>query len=107
MIPGIRLFLCGITLFMSIGMDFLKKYFTGQLNPHEEEQVQDWLIQHSEDPQVHAMLLEIMSEMETYDMQKIGSGQEEPLQKVHEETGPPHHWCERLCHAPYVWCISL
>lgn len=53
---------------MSIGMDFLKKYFTGQLNPHEEEQVQDWLIQHSEDPQVHAMLLEIMSEMETYDM---------------------------------------
>ena len=26
MIPGIRLFLCGITLFMSIGMDFLKKY---------------------------------------------------------------------------------
>lgn len=37
-------------------MDFLKRYFSGQLSPQEEAQVQDWLVEHSEDPQVQEML---------------------------------------------------
>lgn len=49
-------------------MDFLKKYFAGQLTPQEEAQVQAWLVEHSEDPQVQDALLAIMSEMETEDM---------------------------------------
>ena len=48
-------------------MDFLKRYFSGHLNPQEEAQVQDWLVEHSEDPQVQEALLAIMSEMETED----------------------------------------
>lgn len=49
-------------------MDFLKKYFAGQLTPQEEAQVQAWLVEHSEDPQVQDALLAIMSDMETEDM---------------------------------------
>ena len=49
-------------------MDFLKRYFLGQLTPQEEAQVQAWLVEHSEDPQVQDALLAIMSEMETEDM---------------------------------------
>ena len=49
-------------------MDFLKKYFAGQLTPQEEAQVQAWLVEHSEDPQVQDVLLAIMSDMETEDM---------------------------------------
>jgi ferric-dicitrate binding protein FerR (iron transport regulator) len=48
-------------------MDFLKRYFSGQLNPQEEAQIQDWLVEHFEDPQVQEVLLTIMSEMETED----------------------------------------
>jgi ferric-dicitrate binding protein FerR (iron transport regulator) len=49
-------------------MDFLKKYFAGQLTPQEEAQVQAWLVEHSEDPQVQDALLAIMSDMEAEDM---------------------------------------
>ena len=49
-------------------MDFLKRYFLGQLTPQEEAQVQAWLVEHSEDPQVQDVLLAIMSDMETEDM---------------------------------------
>lgn len=49
-------------------MDFLKRYFLGQLTPQEEAQVQAWLVEHSEDPQVQDALLAIMSDMETEDM---------------------------------------
>ena len=48
-------------------MDFLKRYFAGQLTSQEEEQVQAWLVEHSEDPQVQDALLAIMSDMETED----------------------------------------
>ena len=50
-------------------MDFLKRYFAGQLSPQEESQVQDWLVEHSEDPQVQEALEAIMEEMETGDME--------------------------------------
>ena len=48
-------------------MDFLKRYFAGQMTPQEEAQVQDWLIEYSDDPKVHDMLLAIMSEFESED----------------------------------------
>ena len=48
-------------------MDFLKKYFAGELTSHEEVQVQAWLVEHSEDPQVQEVLQAIMSDMETED----------------------------------------
>ena len=50
-------------------MDFLKRYFLGQLSPQEEVRVQDWLVEHSEDPQVQEALEAIMKEMETVDME--------------------------------------
>ena len=50
-------------------MDFLRKYFAGQMTPQEEVQVQDWLVEHSDDPQVQEALLSIMSEFEAEDMQ--------------------------------------
>lgn len=50
-------------------MDFLKRYFLGQLSPQEEVRVQDWLVEHSEDPQVQEALEAIMEEMETGDME--------------------------------------
>ena len=43
--------------------DFLKRYFAGQMSPPEEAQVQVWLVEHSEDPQIQEALLTIMSEM--------------------------------------------
>lgn len=46
----------------------MKKYFAGQLTPQEEAQVQAWLVEHSEDPQVQDALLAIMSDMEAKDM---------------------------------------
>jgi ferric-dicitrate binding protein FerR (iron transport regulator) len=49
-------------------MDFLKKYFAGQMTPQEEAQVQDWLVEHSDDPHVQDALLAIMSEFEAEDM---------------------------------------
>lgn len=48
-------------------MDFLKKYFAGELTSQEEAQVQAWLVEHSEDPQVQDALQAIMSDMETED----------------------------------------
>lgn len=48
-------------------MDFLKKYFAGELTSQEEAQVQAWLVEHSEDPLVQEALLAIMSDMETED----------------------------------------
>ena len=48
-------------------MDFLKKYFAGELTSHEEAQVQAWLVEHSEDPLVQEALQAIMSDMETED----------------------------------------
>lgn len=48
-------------------MDFLKKYFAGELTSQEEAQVQAWLVEHSEDPLVQEALQAIMSDMETED----------------------------------------
>lgn len=50
-------------------MEFLRKYFAGQMTPQEEAQVQDWLVEHSDDPQVQEALFVIMSEFEAEDMQ--------------------------------------
>ena len=49
-------------------MDILRKYFYGQLMPHEELQVQEWLAKHGEEPQVRAQLDAIMKEVESEDM---------------------------------------
>ena len=46
-------------------MDILRKYFSGQLSPHEEEQVQDWLLDHADDQEVIHALNAIMAEMES------------------------------------------
>ncbi|MEE0234598.1 MAG: FecR domain-containing protein [Bacteroidales bacterium] len=51
-------------------MDFLRKYFYSQLTPQEEAQVQNWLIEHSDDRQVQDALLIIMSEMQEDDKVK-------------------------------------
>ena len=48
-------------------MDFLKKYFAGELTSQEEAQVQAWLVEHSEDPLVQEALQAIMSDMEAED----------------------------------------
>ena len=52
---------------MPEGMDFLRKYFYGQLTPQEEVQVQGWLVEHADEPQVQDALLTIMSEMQSDD----------------------------------------
>ena len=49
-------------------MDILRKYFYGQLMPHEELQVQEWLAKHGEEPQVRAQLDAIMKEVESEDV---------------------------------------
>lgn len=46
-------------------MDILRKYFSGQLSPQEEEQVQDWLLDHADDQEVIPALNTIMAEMES------------------------------------------
>lgn len=46
-------------------MDILRKYFSGQLSSQEEEQVQDWLLDHAEDQEVVHALNAIMAEMES------------------------------------------
>lgn len=48
-------------------MDFLRRYFYGQLTPQEEAQVQEWLVEHADEPQVQDALLAIMSEMQEDD----------------------------------------
>ena len=48
-------------------MDFLRKYFMGQLTLQEEAQVQEWLVEHSDDPQVQNALMTLMSEREIED----------------------------------------
>lgn len=45
-------------------MDILKNYFYGRLDPQEDAQVQDWLAEHADDPQVVRALDSIMSELE-------------------------------------------
>ena len=45
-------------------MDILKNYFYGRLEPQEEAQVQDWLAEHADDPQVVRALDAMMSELE-------------------------------------------
>ncbi len=49
-------------------MSILEKYFNGQLTPQEEVQVQRWLAEHSDDPQIVRALDEIMSEQYTEDL---------------------------------------
>ena len=79
-------------------MDFLKKYFAGQLTPQEEAQVQAWLVEHSEDPQVQDALFNIMSEMESVDMvvsmpayakvsSKLGLDRKSRFEKVARKIG--------------------
>ena len=63
-------------------MDFLKKYFYGLLSPEEESQVQYWLADHMEEPQVQEMLLEIMSEMEKEDEELLSKGFAEMSRKL-------------------------
>ena len=41
-------------------MDVLKRYFYGYLSSSEEEQVRQWLVLHSDDPQVQETLLALM-----------------------------------------------
>lgn len=45
-------------------MDILKKYFYGGLEPQEEAQVQKWLTEHADDPQVIRAIDAIMSDLE-------------------------------------------
>ena len=52
---------------MPEGMEFLRKYCYGQLTPQEEVQVQGWLVEHADEPQVQDALLTIMSEMQSDD----------------------------------------
>ncbi len=49
-------------------MDILKKYFYDQLSPQEEGKVQEWLAKHGNEPEVIAMLEQIMLEQETEDL---------------------------------------
>lgn len=43
-------------------MEILRKYFSGQLSSQEEAQVQNWLLEHADDPEVMQALDLIMSE---------------------------------------------
>lgn len=43
-------------------MDILRKYFSGLLSPQDEAQVQDWLLDHADDPETIRALDEIMLE---------------------------------------------
>lgn len=43
-------------------MDILRKYFSGLLSPQEEAQVQEWLLDHADDPEVVQALDDIMLE---------------------------------------------
>ena len=63
-------------------MDFLKRYFAGQLSPQEEAQVQEWLIEHAEDPQTQDALLAIMSEMEAEDRNVSSTAYRKVLEKL-------------------------
>lgn len=46
-------------------MDILRKYFSGQLSTMEEAQVQDWLLDHADDPEVVRALDVIISEFQS------------------------------------------
>ena len=48
-------------------MEMLKKYFYGELPPSEEQQVQQWLAEHGDDPQVVEALDKLMGEQENAD----------------------------------------
>lgn len=48
-------------------MEILRKYFSGQLSSHEEAQVQNWLLDHADDPEVARLLELIMCEYNSYD----------------------------------------
>ena len=50
-------------------MDILRKYFTGQLSPQEENQVREWLLENSDDPEVVQALETIMNEFMSEDSQ--------------------------------------
>lgn len=43
-------------------MDIIRRYFYGQMNAQEEAMVQQWLLEHSEEPEVIAALESIMNE---------------------------------------------
>lgn len=46
-------------------MDFLKKYFNGELTADEEQQVQKWLAEHGDEPRVIACLDAILDEVQS------------------------------------------
>lgn len=49
-------------------MDILRKYFYGKLSAQEESQVQEWLVEHGNDPEVVEAMNQIMSELEQQDL---------------------------------------
>lgn len=63
-------------------MEFLKKYFYGQLTPQEETRVQDWLAEHFDEPQVQEMLETLMSEMEAEDREMSSAAFDEVSAKL-------------------------
>ena len=48
-------------------MEMLKKYFYGELTPSEEQQVQQWLAEHADDPLVVEALDKLMEEQKVDD----------------------------------------
>ena len=76
-------------------MEFLKKYFYGQLTPQEETRVQDWLAEHFDEPQVQEMLETLMSEMEAEDREMSSAAFDEVsaklgLDRKNRRRGRPH-----------------
>ena len=63
-------------------MEFLKKYFYGQLTPQEETRGQDWLAEHFDEPQVQEMLETLMSEMEAEDREMSSAAFDEVSAKL-------------------------
>ena len=51
-------------------MEILRKYFSGQLSSNEEAQVQNWLLDHSDEAEVTQALELIMSEYNGEDYQR-------------------------------------
>lgn len=50
-------------------MDILKKYFYGHLSAQDEQKVKDWLAKHGDEPEVIAILEELISEQEIEDLE--------------------------------------
>lgn len=79
-------------------MEILRKYFSGQLSSNEEAQVQNWLLDHSDEAEVTQALELIMSEYNGEDYQRSAEAFASVCSRLELDVAKRRHRMRKIIH---------